>query len=212
MERWMGILVPRVARCVINGKAPQPGWLPRRWLTVVAADMDTDAGVGAIWLVGQPESTKAETYTALMERCGGQWQYIGGGSSSGGDVPANRAAAGQPGQIGLIELQGGAGVLSYAYRQQHPRSISTAPWIGSSELQLASGVSHLLVGDRRIEVPGHGRLIVAWKSPSTGNRGLRPLIVAVGLDGSELSRIGPHDRMDSYTWAKLDGQQDTKTF
>ena len=95
-----------------------------------------------------------------------------------------------------------------AYRKQHPRSISTAPWIGSSKLQVASGVSHLLVGERRIEVPRHGRLIVAWKAPPTGNRGLRPLIVAVGPNGSELSRIGPHDRMDSYTWAKFGGQQD----
>jgi hypothetical protein len=118
-------------------------------------------------------------------------------------VSADRPAAGQPGQIGLIELQEGASVRSYAYRQQYPRSISTAPWIGSSELQVASGVSHLLVGERRIVVPGHGRLIVAWKSPPTGNRGLRPLIVAVGPNGSELSRIGPHDRMDSYTWAKF---------
>jgi hypothetical protein len=32
--------------------------------------------------------------------------------------------------------------------------------------------------------------------------------VAVGRDGSELSRIGPHDSMDSYTWAKVSGQQE----
>jgi hypothetical protein len=180
MERWMGIIVPRVVRCVVNGQAPQPSWLPQRWLTVVAADVDADAGVGAIWLVRRPGSAKAETYSALIERCGGQWQYIGAGRRSGGDLPAGRPAAGQPGQIGLIEYQEGASVRSYAYRQQHPRSISTAPWIETSELQVAAGVSHLLVGERRIEVPGHGRLIVAWKSPSTGARGLRPLIVAAG--------------------------------
>ncbi|MDQ2876148.1 MAG: hypothetical protein M3Y33_15690 [Actinomycetota bacterium] len=193
----MGIIVARVARRVVNGKAPQPGWLPRRWLTVVSGDVDLDGGIGAVWLVWRPGSAKAETHTALIERCGGQWQYTGGGSESGGDVAAERPAAGQSGQIGMIELGGGAGGLSYAYRLQHPHSITAAPWVGASELRVAADVGHLLLGERRIEVRGHGRLIVAWKSRSTGSGGLRPLIVAVGRDGSELSRIGPHDSMDS---------------
>jgi hypothetical protein len=111
---------------------------------------------------------------------------------------------GQPGQVGMIELSGGAGVLSRAYRLRHPHphphSIGTVPWIGSNELQVAAEVDHLLLGERRIEVPGNSSLIVVWKSPSTG------LIVAVGRDGSELPRIGPQDSMDSCTWAKLSGQ------
>jgi hypothetical protein len=72
MERWMGIIVSRVARRVVTGKAPQPGWLPRRWLTVVSGDVDFDGGIGAVWLVWRPGSAKAETHTALIERCGGQ--------------------------------------------------------------------------------------------------------------------------------------------
>jgi hypothetical protein len=210
IERWMGIIVPRVARRVVSGKAPQPGWLPRRWLTVVSGDVDLDARIGAVWLVWRPGSAKAETHTALIERCGGRWQYTGGGSASGGDVAADRSAAGQPGQVGMIELGGGAGGLSYADRLEHSNYIISAPWVGSSELRVAAEVGHLLIGERRIEVPGHGRLIVAWKSRSTGSGGLRPLIVAVGRDGSELSRIGPHDSMDSYTWAKLSGQQELR--
>jgi hypothetical protein len=67
---------------------------------------------------------------------------------------------------------------------------------------VAAEVSHLLIGERRAEVPGHGRVIVVWKSPAAGG-GIRPLITAFGPDGSELSRIGPHDNMDSYTSAKL---------
>jgi hypothetical protein len=110
----------------------------------------------------------------------------------------------------MIECRGGAGGVSYAYRLQHPRSISAAPWVGASQLRVAAEVSHLLLGDRRIQVPRNGRLIVAWKSRSTGNGGLRPLIVAVGHDGSELSRIGPHDSLDSYTWANLNSQQELK--
>lgn len=108
----------------------------------------------------------------------------------------------------MIELGGGAGCLSYAYRRQlrHPDFTGTGSWVGSNELQVAAEVDHLLVGDRRIEVPGYGRLIVVWKSTSTGHVGIRPVIVAVGSDGSELSRIGPHDGMDSYTWTELNGQ------
>jgi hypothetical protein len=84
IERWMGIIVPRVARRVVDGKAPQPGWLPRRWLTVVSGDVDLDGGIGAVWLVRRPGSAKAETHTALIERCGGQWQYTGGGGTPDG--------------------------------------------------------------------------------------------------------------------------------
>jgi hypothetical protein len=213
IERQMEIIVPRVARRVATGRAPQPGWLPRRWLTVVSGDVDLDGGIGAVWLVWRPGSAKAETHTALIERCGGQWQYTGGGSymgdgnSSDGDVAAERQAAGRPGQVGMIECGAGTGGLSHAWRLQHPHSVTAAPWVGASELRVAAEVGSLLVDGRRVEVPGHGRLIVAWKSRSTRSGGLRPLIVAVGRDGSELSRIGPHDSMDSYTWAKLSSQQ-----
>ena len=212
-ERWTAIIVSRVVRRVVSGKAPQPGWLPRRWLTVVSGDVDFDAGIGAVWLVRRPGSAKAETRTALIERCGGQWQYTGAGSSPGGGVAAQRPAAGRPGQAGMIECGGYSGGVSSAYRLEHPHSpVSAAPWAGASELQVAAEVGHLLIGERRrrVEVPGHGRLIVAWKSRSTGSGGLRPLIVAVGRDGSELSRIGPHDSLDSYTRAKPGSEQELK--
>ncbi|MGW3848991.1 hypothetical protein [Streptomyces fagopyri] len=205
VDGWMEIILPRVVRRMVNGEVSQPGWLPRHWLTLVSGDVDLDAGVGAVWLVWRPGSAKAVTHTALIECCGEKWQYTGGGSASDGDVPAESLAAGQPGQVGMIEFGGGVGDLSYAYRLQHrhPDFIGTAPWVGSNELQVAAEVDHLLLGDRRIDVPRHGRLIVVWKSPSRGHAGIRPLIVAVGRDGTELSRIGPHDSMDSYTWVRL---------
>ncbi|MFK0111897.1 hypothetical protein [Streptomyces sp. NPDC091217] len=208
IDRWMEIILPRVVRRVINGTLSQPGWLPRRWLTLVSGDIDLDAGVGAIWLVWRPGSAREETHTALIELCGEKWQCTGRGSASGGDLPAERLAVGQPGQVGMIELGGGAGCLSRAdrLRHRHPDSDGMGSWVGSSELRVAAEVDHLLLGDRRIEVPRQGRLMVVWKSPSTGRGGIRPLIVAVGRDGSELSRIGPHDSMDSFTWAELRGQ------
>ncbi|MFI1761377.1 hypothetical protein ACH41H_04825 [Streptomyces sp. NPDC020800] len=208
IDRWMQVILPRVIRRVVDNEVSQPGWLPGRWMTLVSGDIDRDAGIGAVWLVWRPRSSKAVTHTALIERCGEKWQYTGGGSASDGDLPAERLAAGEPGQVGIIELGGGSGGVSHAYRLQHrhPDFIGTIPWVGSNELQVAAEVDHLLLGDRRIEVPAHGRLIVVWKSPSTGRVGIRPSIVAVGRDGSELSRIGPHDSMDSYTWARLSGE------
>jgi hypothetical protein len=119
-------------------------------------------------------------------------------------VEAGRRAAGHPGQSGMIELGGRSGGVSNAYRLEHPHSpVSAAPWVEASELRAAAEVSHLLIGERRVEVPAHGSVIVVWKSPSTAAGGIRPLITAFGSDGSELSRIGPHDNMDSYTSAKL---------
>jgi hypothetical protein len=203
-ERRLEILVPRIFHRVLNRRTPQPGWLPRRYLTVVSADVDLDSGIGAVWLVRRPGSARAETLTARIERHGGRWEYGGAGRGAPGDVEAGRRAAGHPGQSGMIELGGHSGGVSNAYLLEHPHSpASAAPWVEASELRAAAEVSHLLIGERRVEVPAHGRVIVVWKSPLTASGGTRPLITAFGSDGSELSRIGPHDRMDSYSSAKL---------
>jgi hypothetical protein len=201
----MEILVPRIFRRVVNGKTPQPGWLPRWYLSVVSADVDLDSGIGAVWLVQRPRSARAEARIARIERYGGRWGYTGTGTH-GGDVKADRQAAGHPGQSGMIELGGSSGGVSNAYRLEHPHSpASAAPWVEASELRVAAEVSHLLIGERRVEVPAHGRVIVAWKSQPTGRGGIRPLIRAFGGDGSELSRIGPDDNMDTYSSAKRAG-------
>ncbi|MFE4413112.1 hypothetical protein ACIQFZ_38620 [Streptomyces sp. NPDC093064] len=41
-----------------------------------------------------------------------------------------------------------------------------------------------------------------WTSPQV-SRGARPVIVAIGYDGTELSRMGPHDSLDTRTWERL---------
>ena len=42
--------------------------------------------------------------------------------------------------------------------------------MGASELRVAAEVDHPLIGEqrRRVQAPGHGRVIVAWKSLNTG--------------------------------------------
>ena len=215
-EYWTGVLSRRLIRHLLAGgpgDALQPSWLPRRWVTVVHGDIDHDAGVGVLSLVSRPGREHGAEYTLLLERCDAEWRSIGGGGSSGGRTEANpprrRPAVGGSGQPGMIELGGGAGSVSHAHRSTRPKDWLSSSWVGSSHLRVAAEVDHLLVGERRIEVPEDGRLVVAWKSPQTMfGGGVRPCITAIGRDGAELSVVGPHDQMDSYTWALLRRQGD----
>jgi hypothetical protein len=78
---------------------------------------------------------------------------------------------------------------------------------GHSEImfRVAADVAHLQVGARRIEVPWHGYVVVAWKAPLASGLPARPPIAAIGEDGSRLTELGPHDHLDSLTWAAVEG-------
>jgi hypothetical protein len=108
-ERWMGLLVPKIFRRVLKGKAPQPGWLPRRWQSVISADVDMDSGVGAVWPEWRPRSALAQERIALIERYGGRWDCGGTGSDAPGGAAPGRLAVGHPGQFGVTELGGDSG-------------------------------------------------------------------------------------------------------
>ena len=70
--------------------------------------------------------------------------------------------------------------------------------------RVAAEARHLQAGARRITVPGHGYVIVAWKAPPAFLLPPRPPIVAVGEDGSRLSELGPGDHLDSRAWADIE--------
>lgn len=188
--RWAEALLPGVVRRVLRGAEPQPRWVPRRVLTVVSADVDTTAGVGAVWVVWRPEAAGAREHILIVERRRGRWRYVGGSSG-----PAAEAD-----EVGVIGVHGGGGVRSPAHRRDPPYSVGTPPWIGCAELHLGREVRHLLVGDRRIDVRGRSRIVIVWRSARAG---FRPLLVALGSRGTELSRLGPGDVLDSRTWALL---------
>ncbi|WP_037916758.1 hypothetical protein [Actinacidiphila yeochonensis] len=180
---------------MLAGADPQPRWLPRRVLTVVSADVDTTAGVGAVWSVWRPKSERAREHTALLEWYDEQWRSLGGGITDG--VHAGT------GLCDVLEVRGCGGGLSLTRRLDPPRSIATAPWIGCVTLRLGPEVGHVLVGERRIDAPpGQRGLVAAWTSPHDSGRD-RPVVVAFGRDGVELSRIGPYDALDTHTWARL---------
>ncbi len=189
--RWETFLRD-VVRRVSAREPPQPWWIPRRLLTVVSADVDATAGVGAVWIVWRPKSPRMREHLALLEWYEERWRYVGGGSGPGED----------PFHVDVLDVRNGGGVLSLTRGNDPPRSISAAPWISCAKVSLGRNVDHVLIGARRIDNPEHCKLIAVWTSPYIG-RGARPVIVALGSDGAELSRIGPRDSLDTHTWARL---------
>lgn len=152
--RWESFLRGVVMR-VSAGAEPQPWWMPRRVLTVVSADVDDKAGVGALWLEWRPKSPRMREHLVLLEWYGERWRYVGGGSGSGDD----------PVDVDVLDVCNGAGALSLTRGHDLPHSLTTAPWIGCAKVRLGRNVSHVLIGDRRIEVPERRTLIAAWTSP-----------------------------------------------
>jgi len=181
-----------VVKRVLAGVGAQPRWVPRRVLTVVSADLDADEGVGAVWVVWRPKSARARKHMVLLEWYEERWRSVGGGSGPMDD----------PGEPDVMEICGGSGVLSLTRRQDPPRSIATAPWIACVAIHVGQDVDRVLVGNRRLDAPPHRKLIAAWKCPQIARR-VRPVIVALAQDGTELSRMGPHDGLDTHTWAQL---------
>ncbi|WP_430377397.1 hypothetical protein [Streptomyces sp. B1-3] len=189
--RWETFLRGVVKR-VLAGDETQPWWLPRRVLTVVSADVDDAAGVGAIWILWRPKSSRMREHIALLEWFGEQWRYVGGSSGSGDD----------PVDVKVLDVSNGGGVLSPTRSLDPPRSISAAPRISCVKVRLGRDASRVLIGVRRIEVPEQRSLIAVWTSTQTSH-GVRPVIVALGRDGAELSRTGPHDSLDTHTLARM---------
>jgi hypothetical protein len=181
-----------VVRRVLAGNEPHPWWMPRRVLTVVSADVDTTAGVGAVWIVARPKSPRMREHIALLEWYGEQWRYVGGGSAPGDD----------PVDVDVLDVRNGGGALSLTRGIDPPRSITAAPWISCVKVRLGRDVDHVCIGARRFDNPRQCKLIAVWTS-RYNRRGARPVIVALGRDGAELCRVGPRDSLDTHTWARL---------
>lgn len=79
---------------------------PLRWrhrlagVVVVASDIDSDAGVAAVWLVRRSGSPDAWEETCLFERIENGWRYLGGGGGSGSELlrAGRPSASRRPGQ------------------------------------------------------------------------------------------------------------------
>ena len=190
--------------------------LPRRHrragVVVVASDINEDAGVAAIWLACRFGRPGGIDELCQYERIAGNWQYVGGGGGNTTDfAPTGRPSAALAGQASMLTHLGGTAGRSRADldAQGDQRAPSRAGWVAGATFRVATEVTHLQVGARRVEVPEHGHVIVAWKAPPAENPG-RPPVTALSADGAILSELGPDMHLDSLSWAAIEkaiGQQ-----
>lgn len=175
----------RVALRVVAGSAVRLQGPVR----VVGSDVDRDEGVAAVRVVWRPGSARAaREHVELLQRVDGEWRVRGGGSG-----PAEAA----PGTVEVLEVGGGSGVRSFG------STAGPAGWIGCATIRVGPDVAYVLVGARRHTPTTTGELTTVWTSPHHPQGGTRPLIVALDHEGTELSRLGPDDVLDSHTRRRL---------
>jgi hypothetical protein len=176
----------------------------RAGFVVLASDLDEDSHVAAVWLVRRPGSPDSAQHILQFERAQG-WRYLGAGSSSAQELSlAGRPSVSVNGPMSIVRSRGGCAARSRTDREKQAEAlgIAGAGWVSCEGFQLAVEVRHLQVGERLIPVPDHGYAVVAWRSPPAKTR---PLIAAIGNDGSPLSELGPNDALDSLTWESVQG-------
>lgn len=172
----------------------------RAGFVVLASDLDEDAGVAAVWLARRPGVLDSVQHTLQFERSHG-WRYLGAGSGPAGDLSlVGRPSASVNGPASVMRLLGSSAGRSWTDRQKAGGRVAGAGWVGRAAFRLAVEVGHLQVGERLIPVPDHGYAVVAWRSPPAKTR---PLIAAIGNDGSRLSELGPDGSLDSLTWESV---------
>ena len=176
----------------------------------MASDIDEDAGVAAVWMVRRAGKPGAIEEICQYEHLAGTWQYTGGGGANTTNfMPAGRPPAGVAGPASMLTYLGGCGGRSRADRAAQGDQLdpSRAGWTAAATFRVATEVTHLQVGARRVEVPEHGHVVVAWKAPAAdrpADRLRRPPITALGADGAILSEFGPDDHLDTLTWAAIE--------
>jgi hypothetical protein len=171
----------------------------RAGFVALASDVDEDAAVAAVWLVHGPGSAGSAEHALEFER-GDGWRCLGGGSSGAQEFSlAGRPSASVNGPAIMMRLVSSSASRSRTGREKDATGLGVAGagWVACAGFRLATEVGHLQVGGRSVPVPGHGYAIVAWRSPPAL---ARPLITAMGKDGSQLSELGPNSSMDSLTW------------
>ena len=176
----------------------------RAGFVALASDIDEDTDVAAVWLVHHPGSADSAQHTLDFERGTGGWRLLGGGGNSAEEFSlAGRPLASVHGPTSMMRLVSSSASRSRTDREKDATGlgVAAAGWVACAGFRVAAEVGHLQASGRSIPVPRHGFVIVAWRSPPAL---ARPLIVAVGKDGSRLTELGPHDALDSLTWDSIE--------
>ena len=207
----------RAGLAVLAGR-PLHWWQRLGGLTVVASDIDADAGVAAVWLARWPGTRRAVEETLEFEWIDGGWRYLGGGSGSGQEErfsAADRPSGARAGPASMMTCGGSTSVRSLKKRQEQrtagaatgaagPASVAEAGWVACAQFRVAAEIETLQIGERRISVPAHGYVLAVWKAPPSLDIPSRPRIEALRRDGSAVTRFEPGAHLDSLSLAAID--------
>jgi hypothetical protein len=172
----------------------------------VARDLNAEAGVAAVWLVRRVAGPDIVEEICQFERVGGSWRYLGGGGRRGELPLTGRPSASRTGPASLMTSLSGCSIRSTADRAAQGRTgdFADVGWVACAMFRVAADVAYLQAGARRIEVPWHGYVVIAWKASPVSELPARPTVAAIGEDGSRLTELGPRDHLDSLTWAAVE--------
>lgn len=169
-------------RLLQDGLPPGSVALSRRRRHAALA-VDRDGDVAATLFLRRGVSGEPWLDAHALDRTGGEWRILGGGSGNAGDVAHGpRPSIRELGALG-VSLGGGATV-----RNAGRRLPWGARWVRWAELRAAREVERLVVGDRVMRVPEHGVALVVWRSRP-------PRVVAQDAAGSRLGEIAVADTL-----------------
>ena len=213
---WPGQSTSDLGLLIVSGRKPHRFPIPGAQRCVIEAfDIDRDAGLAAVLIVTLPSRGPATETQEMYEHDPSHgWLSSGGGGSSvaGRALARARPGVSRSGPAAVLSFNGSSGGRSYLERLRlkesgsRPEQMATVNWVNAGVVVASVEVDHLLVADRRIEVPDHGRCVIVWRSaaPMGFVRPPRPRLAAVDRNGRILTELGPHDVLDTFTRAFLD--------
>jgi hypothetical protein len=185
---------------ILNQRAQLTSFSGRR-VTLIAKDVNDVAGLAAVWLSKQAMRGRVIECAHVYEYDGKIWRSAGGvaGSRSREWLTPARPSS-------ILTREGGLAVRSYAGRLAE-RSMngqdSGVSWVGCNMFYTSACVEYLEVQGRRIMVPDHGHVVVAWKGSSGDTIPPHPLIKAMDKGGICVAELAHNDVLDSHDLGSL---------
>jgi len=166
-----------------------------RKMSVVAMDIADADRIAAIWIARHSCRYQQRTFVCTYAKDNDEWQPI-----AANNVPVeagflqDRGVRAISGPASLLVLEGSGGSLT-GHSEIDPA------WVGYQLIHAASEVSCLRIGQRVIDVPDHGHVIVVWKTAAGRGRPYgRPQIAAHASDGVQLTSLDTDGFIDSAVW------------
>jgi hypothetical protein len=185
----------------------QASRLTRDRFQLLGMDVDDEAGIGVVHLARGADWLRCD-----YERdATGAWFHLGGGiGSANPDMVGPRPRAADEGTPLLCATGGISFSRSRRDRMSGDtatlRDVSAAGFVASFWLRAADAVENVVVAERRIAVPEHGRLTVVWKAaPSQFRPVARPPVLALDAHGNTLTRLDPFAPLDDVTMRAVTG-------